>query len=854
MADSTSAGVEIITDALRDYGQKIQSGGQTAIRLSTAVKSLADAFQATNSALLNSEQSFTKYQQSVKESQKFLNAAGVYFFRGSGARLTILGLASVAQKVVNAVLESNDVQLAAFDRLSKLGVNLGTTAEGLTEITNNTGLWSKRNEGLMKSTEKLGTGLTNLGENTNKGVRQLSKILNVTDGVTEEFMRLGLSVEELMTLQTDYVSIQTMLGPTIEKDAAKEQKASRDYVTTLMALSALTGNNVTSLSAQMAEAKRDNQFRTRLTLLRQTTEGRVVADRYELAETIAQSFFGDETAKGVRDFLATGTATTKEGEALLLKTRGQISGWVQDLKAGRITADEFNNKIAKASLDFEKDNREALMLSEDFQRKSGSSAKVLEGARKKLEGQSLEDAKAEVEKQKLKKQMLKDGEEGLKEQDIIMFKLSQKVGITNDKLATFIQEPINGVLRKMADYAQTIAVGTIRLAAWMLGKEAKIDEALAQLGTTEDANNYLKNLDKAIKDVDKQINDQKQIINKQKQLEEETTKNKEKKQVLQQKITETADPTQKKKYQDDLKVLEQQIQQGESATTPEAKKAEQDKLTKLENERKELEQKKKKTEQRKEEKQKEEKRTETNRTSYLSYLRGPGVNAEDWSNVTSDFKDKVIGMAKKYYMATGQKLYITDSYRSKEKQLDMYNEWRKAGGQYPKEGPNHTVYTPKYGNLSIPSQEPGQHGAGIAVDIDRKQLDFLDERGLLDEFGLKRHRPVEQDPVHVSPKFKFGGIFDPSQGDTATLHGLEAKLPLVENTIPIELKKPDDLLDIGEITKDFLKPTTSIPPSKVKRANSKDLADLLLNKIDQMNNKIMQSNSIYSDIKLYVSN
>jgi len=854
MADSAGASVELITDALRDYGQKVQNSGQTAVRLSTAVRTLGEAFQATNAALLSSEQSFVKYKQSVNASQKFLNTAGVYFFKGSAARITILGLTAVATKVVNSVLESNDVQLAAFDRVSKLGVNLGTTAEGLTEITNNTGLWTKRNEGLLKSTEKLGNGLTNLGQTTNQGVRQLSKILDVTDNVTEQFMRLGLSVEELMVLQTDYVSIQAMVGPTMEKDTEKERKSSRDYVTTLMALTSLTGENVSSLSAKMAEAARDNAFRTRLTLLRRTAEGRASADRYQLAETIAQSFFGDDTAKGVRDFLASGTATTKEGEALLLKTRGQITQWAEDLRTGKITADDFNRLIAKANIEFEKNNREALVLSEDFQRKSGSNVKTLEGSRRILETQSLEDVKAELEKEKLKKQILQDGNEGLKEQQIIAFKLSQKVGILDDKLTQLIQEPVNGVLRKMADYAKTIAIGTIRLGAWMLGKEAKIDEALASLGTSDDTKTYIDNLNKSVQTVDKQIQEQKQIIEKQKRETEQLEKDKEKKQSLQQKITQTTDVTEKSKYQEELKQLEEQIKKREAATTPEAKKTEEEKLTKLEAEKKTLEEKRKKAETTKEEKKKEEQRREDSSKDYLSYLRGPGVNTEDWSQLNSDFQQKVTGMAKKYFMATGQKLYITDSYRTREKQLDMYNEWRKKGGQYPNEGPNHTVDTPKYGKLSIPSKDPGQHGAGIAVDIDRKQLDFLDEKGLLDEFGLKRHRPVEQDPVHVSPKFRFGGIFDPQQGDTALLHGMEAKLPLVENTIPIELKKPDDLLDIGEITKNMRKPTMDTPSPQVKKTNSKDLADLLLEKIDQMNGKIMQSNSIYSDIKLYVSN
>jgi hypothetical protein len=100
------------------------------------------------------------------------------------------------------------------------------------------------------------------------------------------------------------------------------------------------------------------------------------------------------------------------------------------------------------------------------------------------------------------------------------------------------------------------------------------------------------------------------------------------------------------------------------------------------------------------------------------------------------------------------------------------------------------------------------------------------------------------------PKAKMGGIF--KGGDWMDLHGTEAILPF-NGTIPIELKQSGNMNDFSNVRSTITKPKINTPSAPVK-PKSDELATVLLDKIDSLTRKISESNSIYSDIKLYMSN
>jgi hypothetical protein len=73
------------------------------------------------------------------------------------------------------------------------------------------------------------------------------------------------------------------------------------------------------------------------------------------------------------------------------------------------------------------------------------------------------------------------------------------------------------------------------------------------------------------------------------------------------------------------------------------------------------------------------------------------------------------------------------------------------------------------------------------------------------------------------------------------------------NTIPIELKQSGNMSDFSNMRGSINKPKIYSPNTPMQ-SKSDEFAGVLLSKIDDLNRKISESNSIYSDIKLYMSN
>lgn len=853
MADNASDAVQQITKALQRYNTAVNSVSNSSRSLQGVLDSLKDTVESTGSALLSTETGFTKYTRTIDDSSKFLKRTAIYALdKLPGTRLVVLGAIEAARLLVTSVLETNDAQIANFDAVQKLGIGIGVGAEGFAKMTNEAGFWSKNSAGLIKGYERLGTGLTNLGETTNEGANQFGKIVRTGDGVVSEFMRLGVSQNDLVYLQAEYISTTQLLGTRYEKNEEKLRDESRAYVTSLVSLSRLTGDNVSEISAKFAEQTRDVQFSVRLRMLRKTEKGKLLADKYQEAEIIAQSFFGPEVAKGVRDFLASGTATTKEGEALLAKTNGQITGWKADLDAGRITQYEFNKRIALASKSYEEKNRRALVQSSQFQKDMGISVQELSGYERYLQMESMETIKAETQAYLKGEKAGEKVKDDLKNLQIANFEISQKTGIAKDKLVGIIQEPVNGGLRKLADLVKVTAIGAIKLGAWLLRQDTtKIDESLIALGDTTRVASYIDNLNKSIQETDRQIAEQQSFANFQKENEKKIREAKAKQKELAEKISKAKTNEERTKLTSDLASTEREIKNAEQniATSKQQEKEKYGQTSEdLQKKREDTIKRKKVAESQKAESDKADTRKAE---IYKTYVDGKGSDFERWTKVDPNFQEKVLSMAKKYFDITGKKLTLTSSYRTDEEQLDMYNEWRAAGGRYTWEtNPNPKAWTTKYGWLYMPRKSPGGHGSGTAVDINRDQLDWLEQNGYLDDFGLRRHYPIESDPVHVMPKAKDGGVFGPGWLE---MHGKEAKVGMKGNTIPIELKQSGDMNDFSNMRGSIVKPKI-YSPNISQKTKSDDFAEVLVDKIDSLNRKISESNSIYSDIKLYMSN
>lgn len=140
-----------------------------------------------------------------------------------------------------------------------------------------------------------------------------------------------------------------------------------------------------------------------------------------------------------------------------------------------------------------------------------------------------------------------------------------------------------------------------------------------------------------------------------------------------------------------------------------------------------------------------------NPDDYFNFTRGGtgSGSKERFLQTQEAFRAAITGAAMEYKKATGRKLTVNSTIRTAEDQLKLYNAWREAGGKYPREGGPPTVNTPGFGRLSIPTQggNTGQHGRGLAIDLQPNEVDKLIQLGLVEKYGLQGLGSV--DPPHL---------------------------------------------------------------------------------------------------------
>ena len=140
-----------------------------------------------------------------------------------------------------------------------------------------------------------------------------------------------------------------------------------------------------------------------------------------------------------------------------------------------------------------------------------------------------------------------------------------------------------------------------------------------------------------------------------------------------------------------------------------------------------------------------------NPDDYFNFTRGGtgSGSRERFLQTQEAFRAAITGAAMEYKKATGRKLTVNSTIRTSDDQLKLYNAWREAGGKYPREGGPATVNTPGFGRLSIPTKggNTGQHGRGLAIDLQPAEVQKLIQLGLVEKYGLQFLGPV--DPPHL---------------------------------------------------------------------------------------------------------
>lgn len=333
--DDTNPILKAQRDYLNDQNEQFRKLKRNFEALGTSLK---------ESVLNNTDRTFSKYNSSIDSASGALgNLSKMIYGDGANAFTKLL---EITTTVTKSLIGQYDRLNKVTDELNKVGATIGITTTQFRDMAHSAGVTSKNLEVLARPLKDFSINLTSLATNTTEGTKEFVKLTSISREQRMSYQRLGISQEELIKNQTDYLTLQAMSGRNIRaevKDRQALQRETLEYTDNLMVLANLTGQDVESIKKKQQEATKEldwqiKQFQLDEKARELDREGKTEEAKAVKAEAKARQdalnqitgYGNDIVTKGVRSILATGSIYTEEAQAL---TRMGLADEVEKLQS-----------------------------------------------------------------------------------------------------------------------------------------------------------------------------------------------------------------------------------------------------------------------------------------------------------------------------------------------------------------------------------------------------------------------------------------------------------------------------------------------------------------------------------------
>lgn len=814
------------TDQIRDASK---FGKTAADKTATAFRDLSRVTKGTVGGMMNAAGELSAFNSAANSATNMIvRLAGQQSQLGFG-----IGLAAKAiNQLVQATFGYGDSVNKLYDGMGSIGATTDKTTADVQKLVTSAGYYIGKHEKLGKTLQESGDTLTALAPTTSQGADRLAKVFNNVDKdkVQLDFLRIGIGPEELNKIQSNYLKISTATGLKLSKNDEEVREASLQYAVSLNKISGLTGESRDKIEEQYQANARDLKFSLKKRQLIASGNKEAAAAFDEAAAMTGQ--LGAGIQAGLRDFIASGTATTEEGRALMIKTGGRIKNWVKAVEEGRMTSAELTQNIAKAEQRFVKQNSDALQLSGEFADKMKTSGQSIANA-DKLANMSLEDFKKQMANQAKTPDPLKDSQSQYLDQQ-------REQGKTLNKAGSILTGPVTKALIAFVHTVKDIASGALRIGLMFnpTGDVKKsMEDFLRILGNDEDTK---KMLDNANKDVENASRNIQQIDS----VEKEIASISSDKQAREKELAMMIEKQKRGEAVDN-----QKMEENRRKILEEAKH-----LEKLEQEKAKILNGRTERDLRDEYAAAVARRETAARTAfYKTGNQGPNpvegtegaVNVYEGLNIKSaetvaggPVDPKLLELAKQIQSSfPGVKFTaLNDAYHQKNRPTSKHTKGRA---------------------LDFSLNPPPKDAKEAAMY--KKKLQDMGFAYVADEYFADKGAYTTGGHFHAHIGYADGGIATgPKSGYKATLHGTEAIIPMLDGkTVNIELKNTGTSNDFSGITNNIqAKSMMASLTSNTQSSNtqSEDSAYTLLGKIESMISSIDQSNSTQDKLKMYMRN
>jgi GH24 family phage-related lysozyme (muramidase) len=324
-----------------------------------AAKNMTDAQDNAVSALKNFATGLTNTSTEFSKYNKTLESAGdaaLSLAKNFGPLgLVIGGLIKGVTMAAQAATKQADNTLKAVDEMNKMGAAGQLTAKSVAEMGIKIGLSNEQFALMPKALKRAGDSIVGLGATTADGQKKMMGMFAVTNQQREAFQRMGIGQEELMEKQADYVALQKASGVQITarmKQDGNLQKASLEYTSNLLQLSAISGKSVDEAAAMQKQAQAAYEIQIdNARITREIKQAELAGNtervkqlegerdaRNKMLNVVADIGDADVTA-GLQKFLATGAIT--EQSAAFAQMGVDMQGFRKRMQDGEDVSAEF---------------------------------------------------------------------------------------------------------------------------------------------------------------------------------------------------------------------------------------------------------------------------------------------------------------------------------------------------------------------------------------------------------------------------------------------------------------------------------------------------------------------------------
>lgn len=403
-SDKLSRAEELRTEQEKKYAESMAN-------FSRSLNSTVDSVKGLGKALLSTTQGFTKYGGA-------LDSAGDAAF-SLGKNFGILGMAlggavKAFTMVAKAGLEQADNTLKAVDDMTKFGAAGQFTTDRFLSLAHEVGLTSKNLNLLTKPLSSMGTALTSLASDAGKGAEAFTQMAAISKEERMNYSRLGVSQEELIQNQADFVALQRASGTQITEQMKRDgslRKASLEYTDNLLELAAITGKNVDQIKSEQAAALSREETLIQTNLQQQEINrlrksgneddlkrAKVLEDelkaRNDLLTTVKAQTGSEKITDAVANFFATGAIN--EQNAFLTRMGVPLEEFRERMARGEDVTSDFMNALKKAGDETVTSVGAAGMLSKEVREAFGLEKEFLQflAGRRDIDEKGARDAAA----------------------------------------------------------------------------------------------------------------------------------------------------------------------------------------------------------------------------------------------------------------------------------------------------------------------------------------------------------------------------------------------------------------------------------------------------------------------------